>query len=158
MGTINNIDDIFKVNKVQKINETNLKNSLYHKEANQTNNLKNTEYNHKRYSTKFEWDGEGQHVYLTGSFCDWEQFFEMKKSLFENNKFFLSLFLPKGIYQYKFKIDNEWRCNSNFPTCHDDSGNINNIIDLTKDNINNKIDELPKTDISTICISEEKKK
>lgn len=157
MGTISSIDDIFKVNKVQKINETNLKNSLYHNDANQTNNSKNTKYNHKRYSTTFEWDGEDQCVFLTGSFCDWEQFFEMKKSLSENNKFFLTLFLPKGIYQYKFKIGNKWSCNSNFPTCHDGSGNINNIIYLTEDNINNKIGELAKTDISIICISNEKK-
>ena len=157
MGTESSIDDSFKVNKVQKIKETNLKNILYHKETNQTNNLKNAEYNHKRYSVIFEWDGEGQCAYLTGSFCDWEKFFEMKKSLSENNKFFLTLFLPKGIYQYKFKIDNKWKYNSNFPTCQDDNGNINNILDLSNDNIYNKIEELAKTDISTICISKEKK-
>ena len=90
----------------------------------------------KRFATVFRWDGDGNNAYLTGSFCDWHQFFEMEK--FEdpenkkNNKFFLTLFLPKGAYQYKFKIDDQWKCNSNFPTCSDKNGNINNIIDLTK--------------------------
>ena len=90
----------------------------------------------KRFATLFQWDGDGTNVYLTGSFCDWEKFFVMEKyedpNDKKNNKFFLTLFLPKGSYQYKFKIDDRWKCNSNFPTCSDKNGNINNIIDLTK--------------------------
>ena len=125
--------EIIKYNKVDKKNETKSK------------------IKHIRYSTIFEWDGEAQCVYLTGSFCNWEQFFEMKKSSSKNNKFFLTLFLPKGIYQYKFKIDNIWKYNSNFPIYHDNSGNTNNILDLTKENK----EEMAKTDISSIFTSKE---
>ena len=89
-----------------------------------------------RFPIVFEWEGNENNVYLTGSFCDWHQFFEMEKVEDPNNKnnykFFLTLFLPKGVYQYKFKIDDQWKCNSNFPTCSDKNGNINNIVDLTK--------------------------
>ena len=88
-----------------------------------------------RFPTLFQWDGEGNNVYLTGSFCDWQQFFEMERCEDPNNKntkFYITLFLPLGSYQYKFKIDEQWKCNSNFPTCRDKNGNINNIIDLTK--------------------------
>jgi hypothetical protein len=89
-----------------------------------------------RFPIIFEWEGNENNVYLTGSFCDWHQFFEMEKVEDPNNKnnykFFLTLFLPKGAYQYKFKIDDQWKCNSNFPTCSDKNGNINNIVDLTK--------------------------
>ena len=89
-----------------------------------------------RFPIVFEWEGNENNVYLTGSFCDWHQFFEMEKVEDPNNKnnykFFLTLFLPKGAYQYKFKIDDQWKCNSNFPTCSDKNGNINNIVDLTK--------------------------
>ena len=89
-----------------------------------------------RIATVFRWDGNGKSVYLTGSFCDWHQIFEMEKCEDpinkNNNKFYLTLFLPRGLYQYKFIIDNQWRCNSNFPTCSDKNGNINNVIDLTK--------------------------
>ena len=42
----------------------------------------------------FEWDGGGNNVYLTGNFCNWKQFFLMKKE--ENGKFILNLNLPKG--------------------------------------------------------------
>ena len=105
----------------------------------QTDAEENNEFQTKkqpRFATVFQWDGGGTNVYLTGSFCDWHQFFEMEKykdpENENNNKFFLTLFLPKGAYQYKFKIDDQWKCNSNFPTCSDKNGNINNIIDLTK--------------------------
>ena len=110
----------------------------------------------KRFATLFQWDGDGTNVYLTGSFCDWEKFFVMEKyedpNDKKNNKFFLTLFLPKGSYQYKFKIDDRWKCNSNFPTCSDKNGNINNIIDLTKQK-----GEEGTTDFSTSYVITEQK-
>lgn len=109
------------------------------KDAFQTPRKENNDFQTKkpaRFATVFQWDGGGTNVYLTGSFCDWQQFFVMQKcediKNENNNKFFLTLFLPIGAYQYKFKIDDKWKCNSNFPTCSDKNGNINNIIDLTK--------------------------
>ena len=110
----------------------------------------------KRFETLFQWDGDGTKVYLTGSFCDWEKFFVMEKyedpNDKKNNKFFLTLFLPKGSYQYKFKIDDRWKFNSNFPTCSDKNGNINNIIDLTKQK-----GEEGTTDFSTNNLTTEQK-
>ena len=76
----------------------------------------------------FEWDKGGNNVYLTGSFCNWKQFFLMKKE--KNGKFILNLNLPKGIYQYKFKIDEEWKFNDKYPTFKE-NGIINNILDLS---------------------------
>jgi len=76
----------------------------------------------------FEWDGGGNNVYVTGNFCNWKQFFLMKKE--ENGKFILNLNLPKGKYQYKFKVDEIWKFNDKFPTINE-NGNINNIIDTT---------------------------
>ena len=102
------------------------------------------------YTAVFEWDGNDKNVYLTGDFCQWQQFFEMRKYETENKngeiitKFFLILFLPKGTYQYKFKINSIWKCNSNFPTCSDPDGNINNVINIPS----NKIEE-GTTDFST---------
>jgi hypothetical protein len=125
--------------------------------TNQTQKIKKLENNLKvgnnnlRFSTIFQWDGEGENVYLTGSFCHWNQFFEMKKSQEQNNKFFLNLFLPKGIYQYKFKINDKWKYNSNFPICKDKNGNINNIIDLTKEKTEDKF----TPDFSTSVITKD---
>ena len=81
----------------------------------------------------FEWDGGGNNVYVTGNFCNWKQFFLMKKE--ENGKFILNLNLPKGKYQYKFKVDEIWKFNDKFPTINE-NGNINNIIDTTNLEIN----------------------
>ena len=81
----------------------------------------------------FEWDGGGNNVYVTGNFCNWKQFFLMKKE--ENGKFILNLDLPKGIYQYKFKVDEIWKYNEKFPTINE-NGIINNIIDTTNFEIN----------------------
>jgi hypothetical protein len=103
----------------------------------------------RRFSTIFRWNGEAVRVYLTGSFCNWHQFFQMEKSQKQNDKFYLTLFLPKGVYQYKFKIDDKWKYNSNFPTCSDKNGNINNVIDLTEE----KKDNEDNTDFSTSFIT-----
>ena len=55
----------------------------------------------------FEWSFKGNSVYLTGSFCNWKEFFLMKKD--KNGIFRLVLDLYRGFHQYKFKIDNEWK-------------------------------------------------
>ena len=76
----------------------------------------------------FEWDKGGNSVYLSGSFCNWKQFFLMKKE--KNGKFILNLSLPKGIYQYKFKIDEEWKFNDKYPIFKE-NGIINNYLDIS---------------------------
>ena len=76
----------------------------------------------------FEWDKGGNNVYLTGSFCNWKQFFLMKKE--GGGKFILNLNLPKGTYQYKFKIDEEWKYNDKYPIFNE-NGIINNILDIS---------------------------
>ena len=108
-----------------------------------TNNFSNK--SKRLYPITFQWEGKAEKVYLTGSFCDWIKFYEMEK---EENKFFFTLFLQKGIYQYKFKIDSNWKFNSNFPTCSDKNGNINNYINVT----DKKMEEIT-TDLSTSSIS-----
>ena len=102
------------------------------------------------FAAVFQWDGSDKNVYITGSFCNWLQFFEMRKFKQENksedeiSKSYLLLFLPRGTYQYKFKINSIWKCNSNFPTCSDKDGNINNVITIPP----NKIEE-GTTDFTT---------
>ena len=119
--------------------------------------LKNSNLGNKTeiFAAVFQWDGNEKNVYLTGSFCNWLQFFEMRKfipnetnSIENNNKLYLILFLPKGTYQYKFKINSKWKCNSNFPTCSDKDGNINNVMTIPP----NKIEE-GTTDCTTSHIT-----
>lgn len=96
--------------------------------------------------TTFEWDNGGNSVYLTGSFCQWKQFFLMKKDSSKN--FVLNLNLPRGIHQYKFKVDGEWKYNPKFPICND-GGNINNYLDTTNLEITIKTNDEGITAIST---------
>ena len=87
----------------------------------------------------FEWDEGGNNVYLTGSFCNWEQFFLMKKN--EEGKYTISLFLPRGFHQYKFKVDNNWTYSKKQPK-FEDNGNVNNFIDTTDyENLKKENDE-----------------
>ena len=44
--------------------------------------------------------------------------------------FILTLNLPRGNHEYKFKVDNQWKYNEKYPTCNN-SGNINNYLDTT---------------------------
>ena len=109
-------------------NSKKIQNEIYSKYENKT----------EIFAAVFQWDGDDKNVYITGSFCNWLQFFEMRKFSDEENNFsnganskqYLILFLPRGTYQYKFKINSIWKCNSNFPTCSDKDGNINNVINI----------------------------
>lgn len=77
---------------------------------------------------KFVWEGEGNKVYVTGNFCEWKTFYEMKKN--SKGKFLIFLNLPQGIYQYKYIVDNSWKCCYQFPTIDDGNGNINNVLEI----------------------------
>ena len=86
--------------------------------------------------TKFEWDGSGKLVYVTGSFCDWKKFYIMTKNA--QGIFSLTLSLPRGFHQYKFKVDDNWTYSKTHPK-YEDNGNVNNFIDTTDyDNLDNE--------------------
>ena len=91
-------------------------------------NLTKIKRSQNKVPVTFEWDKGGNSVYVTGNFCNWKQFFLMKKN--ENDIYCLTLNLKKGLIQYKFKVDNEWKCNDKFPIIND-HGNQNNYIDTT---------------------------
>jgi hypothetical protein len=78
----------------------------------------------------FIWDGSGNQVKITGSFCDWKIQFNMEKDP-NDNCFKCQLPLDNKIYQFKFIVDNEWKYSPKYPIQEDNSGNTNNIIDLT---------------------------
>lgn len=76
----------------------------------------------------FEWDQDGTSIYLTGNFCNWEQYFLLNKN--SNGIYSLTLYLTKGLIQYKFKVDDQWKCNEKYPMMND-NGYMNNYIDTT---------------------------
>lgn len=82
----------------------------------------------------FEWKGEGKNVTLAGEFLNnWKSPLPMIKNK-ETGIFEKKLFLPRTKLCFKFVIDNNWVCSSQYPTTKDNSNNINNFIDLTNYN------------------------
>ena len=94
------------------------------------NDNNNTENNKNEIKTEFFWDEGGNSIYLTGSFCQWKDFYLMEKN--EQGIFYKNLMLPPGFHQYKFKVDNNWAYSKKQPKFEDSSGNVNNFIDTTK--------------------------
>ena len=80
---------------------------------------------------KFVWKNGGNKVTITGSFLNnWTSFIEMVKNP-ENNFFEINFNLPRIKHQFKFIIDGNWRCSSDYPQINDGQGNTNNEIDLS---------------------------
>jgi len=102
---------------------------------------------------KLYWNEGGKEVFITGSFCEWDKRHKMRKN--KNNIFDIELLLPKGKYEFKFIVDNIWRCSSNYPQIMDDRGNNNNFIDNinTNNNLNDIIFNINK---NVSNLSEEK--
>ena len=142
---LNNVNDFYGLKSSSKIDNVSFKDeendSLSRKEL----YSKTSGYN-AIFPTTFEWDNGGNSVFVTGSFCRWKQFFLMKKDSSKN--FVLNLNLPRGIHQYKFKVDGEWKYNPKFPICND-GGNINNYLDTTNLEITIKTNDEGITAIST---------
>lgn len=142
MGTEDSKSNTQNINNFSelKINTSYNSSDFYHIESSPSDNTfsKTKTKSEKKFSEKninnkfpvvFEWNGGGNSVYLSGDFCNWNQLFLMQKN--SEGKFILQLEVNKGIIQYKFKVDNIWKINQNFPSILD-HGNLNNYIDTTK--------------------------
>lgn len=86
--------------------------------------------NNTKINYLFTWNEGGNQVKITGSFCDWKIKFDMTKDP-NDNIFKCQLPLENKIYQFKFIIDDEWKCSNKYSIKEDNSGNLNNILDLT---------------------------
>ena len=122
---INDFEEV-KIDPNKNINEDKNKNNS----NNYINDNNNTENNKNEIKTEFFWDEGGNSIYLTGSFCQWKDFYLMEKN--EQGIFYKNLMLPPGFHQYKFKVDNNWAYSKKQPKFEDSSGNVNNFIDTTK--------------------------
>ena len=106
----------------------NKENSVDEKSTDSSN--ENEEKYKNRVPTLFEWKDEAETVFLTGSFCDWNQRFILNKNKYTDN-FDLLLYLPQGKYEFKFIVDNNWVCSNYYNKITDEKNNTNNIIDNT---------------------------
>ena len=75
----------------------------------------------------FQWDEEGpdsEVVYLTGSFCNWKQFFIMPKL---DNKYSITIALPRALHKFKFRINEDFKLNKNYPVMKEGDNKYNYI-------------------------------
>ena len=80
---------------------------------------------------KFEWKEGGNKVTITGSFLtNWTVYIDMVKNP-ETGFFEFNVNLTREVHQFKFIVDNVWKCSINYLTTNDGNGNVNNVIDLT---------------------------
>ena len=102
-----------------------------------------TDLNDIKENFTFTWSEGGNDVKITGSFSDWKVQYKMTKDP-KDQIFKLDLPLKKEIYQYKFIVDNVWKCSKNYPIIDDGFGNINNILDNRKSGEINSKEESTK--------------
>ena len=108
-------------------------NSSISDKNNENNNSNISEQkNNIKIPTLFQWKEGGNNILITGSFCGWSHRFTMTKNK-KNNFYELTLYLPKGEYQFKFIVDNIWKCSNFYPTVTDLNNNTNNVLDNTKE-------------------------
>ena len=144
---------------IEKLNETDIK-EISNIQTNQDDkniniNKKNSEKNIKEISTEFFWDEGGNTVYITGSFCDWKEFFLMEEK--SKGVFKKTIMLLPGFYQYKFKVDNNWAYSKKQPKFEDNNGNVNNFIDTTQINLETNKNEV-EVEIKETTLKEKNKK
>jgi hypothetical protein len=96
-----------------------------------TFNTKN-EINEEKIPFKFEWIEGGSEVFIAGTFLDnWKTFKRLEKNS-ATGIFEVIIYISKDIHQFKFIIDNIWKCSRNYKIVYDISHNKNNIIDLKR--------------------------
>ena len=89
------------------------------------NKSKNNLQKNNTKNVTFQWDEEeSEVVYLTGSFCNWKQFFIMPKI---DNKYIVTLALPKALHKFKFRINEDFKLNNKYPVMKEGNNNCNYI-------------------------------
>ena len=76
----------------------------------------------------FKWTHGGQRVALTGTFNQWASAgIPMVRS---GQEFYQVVEIPRGVHEYKFLVDNEWKFSLDQPVLEDVGGNVNNVVDI----------------------------
>ncbi|CAJ1369203.1 unnamed protein product [Effrenium voratum] len=76
----------------------------------------------------FTWTHGGQNVFLAASFNQWKDQIPMVRS---GQEFSVVQELPRGVHQYKFIVDDQWRFAPDQPRMQDSQGNMNNVLDIS---------------------------
>jgi len=87
----------------------------------------------------FEWRYPASSAFVTGTFNDWNDLLPMSRfQEGEEEVWRATKSLPEGVYQYKFIVDNVWRCAPDQPCVKDERGILNNIIHVSFEECDDK--------------------
>jgi hypothetical protein len=76
----------------------------------------------------FKWTHGGQRVFLTGTFNNWAK--EGIPMVRSGQEFYQILEISKGVHEYKFLVDGDWKFSHEQPVLQDTGGNVNNVVDI----------------------------
>lgn len=79
----------------------------------------------RKIPTVFRWDGDGQSVFLMGSFDKWKTKIPLVRS---QTGFMTIVDIPEGTHEYKYMVDGEWKCLGSEPKVLSDCGTHNNVV------------------------------
>jgi len=80
------------------------------------------------YPTVISWNHGGHDVNVTGAFNNWKDKIPLSRS---HDDFTTVLNLPAGTHEFRFIIDGEIRCSSDFPAVPNATGNLVNYIEVS---------------------------
>lgn len=89
-----------------------------------------TQYGDVRVPTVLEWDGKGEKVFVTGTFCKWEKKIKLHKNKDGKQGFSAVVQLPPGTHHVKFLVDNEMLTSNQLPTTVDWTNILVNYIEI----------------------------
>ena len=82
----------------------------------------------ERVPVMFKWTHGGQRVYVTGTFNDWAK--EGIPMVRSGQEFYQIVDVARGVHEYKFLVDGEWKYSHEQPVLQDTGGNVNNVVDI----------------------------
>jgi len=74
-----------------------------------------------------KWKGDGNEVYISGSYDGWQNKLRLTKS---HDNFVVIVELPEGEHEYKFMVDGVWKIDPKEPTKINDQGVVNNVLEV----------------------------
>jgi hypothetical protein len=79
--------------------------------------------------TRMEWNGGGDKVFVTGTFCNWERKMKLHKNK-DRTGFSATVMLPPGTHHIKFLVDGEMVTSNELPTTVDWTNILVNYVEI----------------------------
>ncbi|SMR60002.1 unnamed protein product [Zymoseptoria tritici ST99CH_3D1] len=79
--------------------------------------------------TRMEWNGSGDKVFVTGTFCNWERKMKLHKNK-DKTGFSATVMLPPGTHHIKFLVDGEMVTSNDLPTTVDWTNILVNYVEI----------------------------